>query len=98
MTPEGKVKAKIVAYLKDMRVAGMEVYWFSPIGSVYGKSGVPDIIVCFEGKFIGIEVKAPGKLKNTTALQDKAHKDIRAAGGGVLLVDDVTPVKEFFGV
>lgn len=94
MTPEGKVKAKIVAYLKELNAARGGLYWFSPIGSVYGKSGVPDIIICDNGRFLGIEVKAPGKLNNTTALQDKAHRDIRAAGGVVLLVDDVEQVKK----
>lgn len=97
MTPEAKVKTKIVAYLKSLR-DGLRVplYWFSPVGSMYGKAGVPDIIVCWGGMFVGIEVKAPGKIKNTSTLQDVAHKSIRAANGRVIVVDDVEMVKEFF--
>lgn len=30
-------------------------YWAGP----YSKSGIPDIIACVDGHFVGIEVKAP---------------------------------------
>lgn len=95
MTPEGKVKAKIVARLKTFRAEGVPIFWFSPIGSVYGKSGVPDIVVCIKGRFVGIEVKAPGKINNTTPLQDAAHAAIRAAGGGCIVVDNAEAVASF---
>ncbi len=94
MTPEGKVKAKIVKILKAHRDAGEAIYWFSPIGSVYGKSGVPDIIVCYRGGFIGVEVKAPGKLSSVTPLQTHSHELIRRAGGVVLLTDNAEQVEE----
>ncbi len=98
MTPEGKVKAKIVAHLKELRASGVPIYWFSPIGSVYGKSGVPDIVVCLNGRFVGVEVKAPGKTGNTTALQEVAHKAIRDAGGACVVVDDAHALKQFLAV
>ncbi len=92
MTPEGKVKVKIREYLK----ARGDNYSFTPIGSGYGKAGVPDRIVCWRGQFVGIEVKAPGKLKTQTALQGQAQENIEKAGGVYLLVDSVDGVKAWF--
>ena len=64
MTPEAKVKHQVY---KILRKNG--AYYFSPIMNGYGKSGVPDIIVCYNGKFVGIECKV-GK-KKPTELQQK---------------------------
>lgn len=79
MTPESKVKAKVVKLLKERGA-----YYAMPIGVGYGNAGVPDFLVCYEGVFIGIECKA-GKGR-TTALQDKHLEDIRTAGGKSLVV------------
>ncbi len=74
MTPEAKVKKKIVAVLKEHGA-----YYFYPVTGGFGRSGVPDIIVCHRGRFIGIECKA-GKNK-PTPLQEKNLQDIEVAGG-----------------
>ena len=58
MTPEKKVKNAVVKRLKEMT----GVYYFYPVTSGYGRSGVPDIVGCYKGKFFGIECKA-GKNK-----------------------------------
>ena len=92
MTPEGKVKVKIREYLK----ARGDNYSFTPIGSAFGKAGVPDRIVCWRGRFVGIEVKAPGKIRAQTPIQKKAQQEIEKAGGVYLLVDSVETVKEWF--
>lgn len=44
-------------------------------------AGLPDLLICYKGKFIGLEVKVPGKEKTLTALQKKWLKSIRRAGG-----------------
>lgn len=80
-TPEGKVKNKIKAILKEHGV-----YFAMPIGSAFGNSGVPDFLCCVKGYFIAIEAKA-GKGK-TTALQDKHLEDIKKAGGVSLVVNE----------
>jgi hypothetical protein len=89
VTPEAKVKAKVVKVLQSIP----NLYYFFPVTGGFGRSGVPDIIVCFRGKFIGIECKA-GKGK-TTPLQDRELSAINAAGGVTLLVneDNVDAVK-----
>ena len=81
MTPEAKVKKKVVAQLKDLGA-----YYFYPVTGGYGRSGVPDIIGCHEGLFFGIECKA-GKNK-LTPLQEKNLKQIAEAGGLGLVVNE----------
>lgn len=80
-TPEAKVKAKIRAALKERNI-----YYAMPIGSGYGNAGVPDFLCCVNGRFLGIEAKANGG--KPTALQEKNMRDIRAAGGTALVVDE----------
>lgn len=53
MTPEAKVKAKVKKILDDIKC-----YHFSPQTGGYGRSGVPDIIACINGRFVAIECKA----------------------------------------
>ena len=82
MTPEGKVKKKIVEQLKTLGC-----YYFFPATGGYGKSGVPDIVGCYKGKFFGIECKAG---KNTpTPLQEKNLSDIALAGGVAAVVNEL---------
>lgn len=85
MTPEAKVKRKVVDILKS---AG--AYYFFPATGGYGRSGVPDIVCCWRGMFIGIECKA-GK-NTTTALQEKELELIRNAGGCAFVVNEATVV------
>ena len=53
MTPEAKVKKKVVDVLKTYGA-----YYFYPVTGGFGRSGVPDIVVCHLGFFIAIECKA----------------------------------------
>ncbi len=80
-TPEKKVKDQVVKILK-----AHGVYYFFPATFGMGRSGVPDIICCYKGQFIGIECKA-GK-NTTTALQDRELAAIKAAGGLPLVVNE----------
>jgi pantoate kinase len=81
MTPEAKVKARIKRVLAEVGA-----YYAMPVGTGLGNSGVPDFLVCFRGKFIGIEAKAGGR--RPTALQEKHLNDIRVAGGTALVIDE----------
>lgn len=57
-----------------------------PATGGYGASGVPDILACYKGKFIGIETKANGNTP--TALQQKHLRDISITGGLSLVIDE----------
>ena len=81
MTPEKKVKNKVVAMLKEIGA-----YHFYPVTGGYGRSGVPDIVACIKGTFVGIECKA-GKGE-PTALQEKNLMDISSAGGYAIAVNE----------
>jgi len=81
MTPEKKVKEKVKKVLKQLHC-----YYCMPATGGYGASGVPDIIACYQGRFIGIECKANGN--KATALQQKHLCEISVAGGVSLIIDE----------
>jgi hypothetical protein len=85
-TPEGKVKQKLLRFINSLEPVP---YAFFPVPGGYGRSGIPDIVGCWRGRFFAIECKAPGKLSNTTALQNREMEMIRR-GGGVAFVYDGT--------
>jgi Holliday junction resolvase len=58
-----------------------------PATGGYGANGVPDILACYKGKFIGIECKANGG--KPTALQKKHLKDIQTAQGFSIVIDEL---------
>jgi Holliday junction resolvase len=80
-TPEGKVKKVVTEQLKKLGA-----YYFSPMTGGYGKSGVPDIIACYNGYFFGIECKA-GNNK-PTALQQKNLDAITGARGFSFIINE----------
>ena len=81
MTPEAKVKKKVVAQLKEMGA-----YYFYPVTGGYGQSGVPDVVGCYKGIFFGIECKA-GSNK-PTPLQDKNLTDIKKQKGIAVVINE----------
>ena len=52
----------------------------------YGNSGVPDIVACYEGYFLGIECKANGG--KPTLLQKHNLERIASTGGYSVIVDE----------
>lgn len=80
-TPEAKVKAVVVGYLK-----WLGVYYFYPVTGGYGRSGIPDIICCYRGWFVAIECKA-GNNKCTT-LQQNNIDEIREQGGLAWVINE----------
>ena len=81
MTPEKKVKNKVVRLLKQYGA-----YYFFPATYGMGRSGIPDVVCCLRGYFIGIECKA-GKNK-PTPLQQKELADIIKAGGVSCVINE----------
>lgn len=56
-------------------------FCFKVHGSEHMMAGLPDIIVCAHGLYIGLEVKHPETRNNTSLRQDYVHGKIRKAGG-----------------
>ncbi|MDL2317937.1 VRR-NUC domain-containing protein [Eubacteriales bacterium OttesenSCG-928-A19] len=80
--------AQIKRYLASL---GGDVFYFKEHGGPYGASGVPDIIACYKGRFLGLEAKLPnGRL---TELQRRSIEKINGAGGIARRVEGVDDVK-----
>ena len=75
------VKAQVVKILKDVGA-----YYFYPVASGYMSIGVPDIVACIKGRFVGIECKA-GDNK-PTLLQLKNLQAIANNQGISILVNE----------
>ena len=84
---ENKVKKSVQEYLDSLGA-----YHFKVHGSVYMRAGIPDIICCYKGKFIGIETK-DGNNK-ASELQLAHIRQIRKAGGIGFVAYSVENVKE----
>lgn len=86
LTPEGIIKNRLVMFLRSLKPVP---YFFFPATHGYGRSGVPDVIGCWQGRFFAVECKAEGKAKQTTALQKLEIEKIKQ-GGGIAFVYDGT--------
>lgn len=91
MTPEGRVKNAIKGFLKTT-----DAWWYMPVQNGMGVTGIPDFIVCYRGRFVGIECKAPGKERTVTVNQQRQLERIHAAQGCVAVVTDVEQVRSLF--
>lgn len=80
-TPEKRVKTRVESVLKSEGA-----YYFFPATHGYGRSGVPDIIACVNGRFLAIEYKAGAN--KPTALQVREIENIRAAGGVAVVANE----------
>lgn len=86
---EKSITNNILKYLKTLD----SCFAWKEHGGMYGTSGIPDIICCYKGRFIGIEVKRPGgKLSR---LQEAALRKIQAAGGMATVAFSVEDAKSF---
>jgi len=91
-TPEGKIVDQIQTRLKKLKAEGHHLFWFKVHGSVYTKVGIPDLIVCWGGRFIAFEVKTPGK--KPTKIQEHTMREINLAYGAAYTVTSAQQVEE----
>lgn len=85
-TPEGKVKTWLYGTKARPGVLFQffpGAYVYKPPGGMYGRSGTADCLLCWRGIFVAIEIKAAPEDGGSepTALQLKALKEVREAGG-----------------
>lgn len=80
-TPEGAVKRRAKAAL-----TAVGAYTVMPVSNGMGAHGVPDFLVCHQGRFFGIEAKA-GSNKPTD-LQISNLRKIHEAGGVALVINE----------
>lgn len=87
VTPEGKVKKEIKAWL-DVQ----NVYYFMPVQTGYGRRTV-DILLCWRGRFVAVEVKRPGS--NAKKFQARIIDAVEKAGGTGVSVDSLDALHYF---
>lgn len=85
---EQQIQKKILDYLDSI-----DCYTVKVINA--NKSGVPDILACYEGKFLAIEVKRPESINTVTKLQEHNLSMVISKGGYSMVATSVADVKEF---
>ena len=78
-TPEAKIKDQVKKLL-----AKYGVYWHMPVQNGMGAPSL-DFICCFQGRYLAIETKAPGK--KPTPRQENTIRQIQQAGGTAFIID-----------
>lgn len=84
---EKEIVDSIKGYLQKIE----NLFFWKEHGGQFGTAGIPDLIVCYKGKFIGLEVKRPGG--KPTLLQRITLKRIEKAKGIAKVVTSVEDVK-----
>jgi hypothetical protein len=86
-TLEAPITKKIQRKLK-----AMGAFQYKTHGAADQRRGLPDIICCYQGYFVGLEVKRPGR--RATPLQAFTLEQIRQAGGIAGVVHSVEEALE----
>lgn len=99
---EKETQKAILEYLKTIGALPIKIYnggIYDPSSQKYffpyqTQRGVSDIIVCYKGKFIAIEVKSP--LKKPTPYQIQFLHEVERAGGIGIWTDNIDKIIDFF--
>ena len=86
MQPEAKVGKKIREYL-----TAHGAFVFKVHGGPTMMAGLPDLIACVDGRFVGIEVKMPGNKPSKRQLY--VHDIMRRSGAEVIVAYGVEDVE-----
>lgn len=85
-TPEGKVKKKLIDFLKSL---GGDCFYYMPVQNGMGQTGIPDVMAIIKGVPFAFECKATPK-QHPTVLQAYALDRIHKARGIAWVVDSET--------
>lgn len=88
MAEESKIQTKIIKWLES------EGHYVVKVISA-SKAGVPDLLACVNGKFLGIEVKTPKTQSNVSALQCYHLRKIIESGGSGIVAWELEHVKKY---
>ncbi|MGG3987713.1 VRR-NUC domain-containing protein [Bacillus smithii] len=83
---EKQIENQIKRYLDSIGAYYLKVH-----GSMYQPAGIPDILACINGRFVGIEVKRPHGV--VSALQKANIQKIETAGGVAFVAYSVEDVQ-----
>lgn len=88
---ESQLTSKVKNYVKSKGAYVEKIF-----GGGFQASGIPDLIACYNGLFIGIELKSPTGKGRASDVQKIKIKRIRDAGGIAFITDNLEDVKEVF--
>lgn len=91
MKNEGQLTSQIKNYLSSKGAYCEKIF-----GGGYQSSGIPDILCCYKGLFIGIEVKSPTGKGRASDIQKLKIKRIRECGGIAFITDSLEEVERLF--
>lgn len=95
--PRSSASAPKEAHVQK-RILGMlrkrGAWAYKTTGGMGSTAGAPDILCCYRGLFLAIEVKRPGKLSTISDLQRRRLQEIAQAKGLAYAVDSVESAEE----
>lgn len=77
MNPETKIQREIMKFLRDNKI----LVW--RVSDNTNMAGFPDLLVCYRGRFVALEVKVEAGYSKPTLQQEKVMNDINTIGKGV---------------
>ncbi len=93
MTPETRLRTACIVRLKRLRAAGMPVLWRKIHGHAMQDAGILDLILCYRGRYLEVELKTEGS--KATKLQEQTIRDVWRAGGRAGVVRSVEELERF---
>jgi hypothetical protein len=90
--PEGKLVAKVRDLIKEK---GGRPFKIQGTDDTFQEVGIPDILCCYRGVFVGLEAKIPGNTPSPKQLH--VLDEIADAGGIAAVVTTVGQVSHLLG-
>ena len=87
-----KNESQLTSQIKNL-LKSKGAYCEKIFGGGYQASGIPDILACYRGYFVAIEVKSPTGKGRANDIQKLKIKAIRDAGGVAFITDNIEDVE-----
>lgn len=84
---EQTIQNKMIRYLEDRGHYVVKVIQAN-------KAGIPDLLTCINGRFVGLEVKKPNTIQNTSKLQVYNLNKIKDSGGRGYVVSSLKDLEK----
>ena len=91
MKNESQLVSQIKNYLKTKGAYCEKIF-----GGGFQSAGIPDILACYRGYFVAIEVKSPTGKGRASDIQKLKIRAIREAGGVAFITDNLEDVEKVF--
>ena len=94
-TFEEQSESAIVKKIREALQQNVGGFWFKVHGGPFQMAGLPDLLGCVQGRFIGVEVKRPSRMKDISPIQERVIHKITLNGGlAIVACDPNTAVEE----